>query len=306
MKTLHSIPLSMLKPSPKARPLKQATVDQIAESISTIGLQQPIIVRRGPVSERGLIKQGFIVVAGHHRYSAALKLSLHEIDAWVAEDESEANLELIEIDENLCRAELTFAQRSASIVRRKELWETIQKAELSAESADNHRGVGRPVSFAEDTARVTGECPRRIREQLARADALGDDLNDVVGTSLDKGVELDALCKLDEDKRKELIARAKAGEEVSARHVGTAEPEVVDDKDDELRKAQATWVETAKPIYNLLVAAARKADPYNISTSHIDRATVTQKLVKALSLLQKLNQQIDADMVDLEALNDAS
>jgi hypothetical protein len=34
---------------------------------------------------------------------------------------------------------------------------------------------------------------RAVNEHLSRADALGDDLTAVVGTSLDKGVELDAL-----------------------------------------------------------------------------------------------------------------
>jgi len=32
-----------------------------------------------------------------------------------------------------------------------------------------------------------------INQHLARAEALGDDLDKVAGTSLDKGVELDAL-----------------------------------------------------------------------------------------------------------------
>ena len=50
----------------------------------------------------------------------------------------------------------------------------------------------------------------------ARGKALGDDLKDVEGTSLDKGVELDALAKMPAAERKEVIAKAKAGEKVSA------------------------------------------------------------------------------------------
>ncbi|MGB5084201.1 MAG: hypothetical protein WBO09_06235 [Methylocystis silviterrae] len=45
----------------------------------------------------------------------------------------------------------------------------------------------------------------------------GGKLGDVVGTSLDKGVEFDALAKAPDEERKYLIARAKAGENVSAR-----------------------------------------------------------------------------------------
>lgn len=43
---------------------------------------------------------------------------------------------------------------------------------------------GRPVEFASDTAKATGEAKSSINRHLARADALGDDLQAVVGTSL--------------------------------------------------------------------------------------------------------------------------
>src|SRR5690606_20501234 len=55
---------------------------------------------------------------------------------------------------------------------------------------------------------------------IRRAEQLGDDIEKVKGTALDKGVELDALVKLSEPERKELIERAASGEKkVSAREV---------------------------------------------------------------------------------------
>ena len=49
----------------------------------------------------------------------------------------------------------------------------------------------------------------RSSEAIApRAEALGDDIDRLVGTSLDKGVELDALKAMPEPERKELIERA--------------------------------------------------------------------------------------------------
>jgi hypothetical protein len=56
-----------------------------------------------------------------------------------------------------------------------------------------------------------------LSRSAARGEALGDDLAAVTGTSLDKGVELDALAKLPKDERKGLIDRARAGEKVTAR-----------------------------------------------------------------------------------------
>ena len=72
-------------------------------------------------------------------------------------------------------------------------------------------------TFAADTREKTGEDDRRTREHLARAEALGPDIHAVVGTSLDKGVELDALVKMKPEERRDLVRRAQAGEQVSAK-----------------------------------------------------------------------------------------
>jgi ParB family chromosome partitioning protein len=69
--------------------------------------------------------------------------------------------------------------------------------------------------YVRDSER-TGKSERAVQLAAARGKALGDDLKDVEGTSLDKGVELDALAKMPAAERKEVIAKAKAGEKVSA------------------------------------------------------------------------------------------
>src|SRR5262245_2278660 len=84
------------------RPVDPATVARLAESMKAIGQLQPIIVywRQGEgVDEVHLI-------AGRHRVEAALALEWDFIDAvFVTEDEIDCRL--IEISENLHRAELT-------------------------------------------------------------------------------------------------------------------------------------------------------------------------------------------------------
>jgi hypothetical protein len=52
--------------------------------------------------------------------------------------------------------------------------------------------------FTANTADATGKSERAVQIAAARGEALGDDLGAVTGTSLDKGVELDAqlLCSL--------------------------------------------------------------------------------------------------------------
>lgn len=70
------------------------------------------------------------------------------------------------------------------------------------------RGRGQPQQFAAETAALTGELKSQVDRHLARAEALGDDIREVVGTSLDKGVELDALKGLPVPERKALIQRS--------------------------------------------------------------------------------------------------
>jgi hypothetical protein len=75
----------------------------------------------------------------------------------------------------------------------------------------------RSERFTSATADATGRDERTVRRAAARGEALGDDLGAVTGTSLDKGVELDALAKMPKDERKGLIDRARTGERVTAR-----------------------------------------------------------------------------------------
>lgn len=87
-------------------------------------------------------------------------------------------------------AELSPAQHAEHLKRRKDIWAVLQNPDkLSEFGGRGHKG------FASDTASKTGVDGRTVRRDVARAEALGDDIRAVVGTSLDKGVELDALAK---------------------------------------------------------------------------------------------------------------
>ena len=85
-------------------------------------------------------------------------------------------------------------------------------------------GHAQEKSFAAATADASGMTKQAINRHLARAEALGDDLDKVTGTSLDKGVELDALKAMTPEQRAPLIERAQAGEKVSARAAPAQQP----------------------------------------------------------------------------------
>lgn len=221
------VDLSKLVASDQPRPLITADVDKLAASIKDVGLIQPITVKPRAIMSGGLAAQGFQIVAGHHRVAACRALGWAEIDAIVIEVGEHLQAELIEIDENLCRSELTAAQRSKAVKRRKEIWEAlhpVMKTQIQVGQAAPPESVigykqppAQEKAFAAETAALTGEDKRTINRHIARAEALGDDLDKVAGTSLDKGVELDALKAMPPEVRAPLIERAQAGENVSAR-----------------------------------------------------------------------------------------
>lgn len=233
---IERVSLALLRDSAQSRDLVQANVDMLRASIEQVGLIQPIRVRPAGVIVRGLGEQGFQIVAGHHRVAAARALGWTEIDA-IVDTAEHLQAELIEIDENLCRAELTASQRASAIKRRRQIWGALHPEEIQVgkvcppESATGYKQPPpQEKGFAASTAAVSGESKRAINQHLARADALGDDLERIKGTSLDKGVELDALAKLPETDRKDLIARAEAGEEVSARKTTAVKRESLEDQ----------------------------------------------------------------------------
>jgi hypothetical protein len=80
--------------------------------------------------------------------------------------------------------------------RRKAIYEELHP-ETRADSFKGNRHTGSlasdNLSFAESTADATGKDRRSVERAAARGEALGEDLHSVAGTSLDKGVELDAL-----------------------------------------------------------------------------------------------------------------
>lgn len=223
MKQLVRIPLQQVTLS-ESRPTVPETVNALASSMQAIGLMQPVTLRA--------TGSGYRVVAGNHRVSAARALGWAEIEAFVLQGTATADQELREIDENLIRAALTPAQRAWAIKRRKELWEALHGAppeeeEASQEAAGTNCPTslkdGRPAGpqhaqrFASETAERTGQSKKDINRHAARGEALGDILHEIAGTSLDKGVELDALKALPEEERRHLIQSARNGEQVSAR-----------------------------------------------------------------------------------------
>ena len=64
------IPLARLAPADYARPISETAVESLMQSIERLGLLQPIIVVAAKIN-RGVLCDGWRIVAGHHRAHAA-------------------------------------------------------------------------------------------------------------------------------------------------------------------------------------------------------------------------------------------
>lgn len=219
------LPVSHIYPHCEARPLDSQKVEALAESIREVGLLNPIIVRKAMKVRNGAKAEAWEIIAGHHRYEAcAVHLKWERVPC-VVRDTTDLLAELMMIDENLCRAELTQAQAAYQTARRKDIYEALHPDAKHGAAGANARwnaGENSAPAFSDATAQATGRSKRTVQIDAARGAALGEDLKRIANTSLDKGVEIDALIKLDPEQREEAIMRAERKEKVSAREIVSA------------------------------------------------------------------------------------
>jgi ParB/RepB/Spo0J family partition protein len=243
----------------RLRQLQPAKVDALAQSMADQGLLQPIVVRRYKGSNYWLL-------AGRHRYEAARKLNWVEINCTVLDDIEADQAELIEIDENLIRANLSPAEEAVYVARRKELYEKVHgKAKAKGAHAANEKmGKTNDASdklsdaFTTDVAKKTGQTPRNVRRIAARSPTVTA-FPGIVRTSLDKGSEIDAMAKLPREKQRSLVEAAQRGEKVSAITERSAsdleDPKTSDDTEE---------IELAK-----VIARLRREQPDNSDTMRV-------------------------------------
>ncbi|GGD14838.1 ParB/RepB/Spo0J family partition protein [Aquisalinus flavus] len=147
------LPIEFIIPDPE-QPRKHFADDAIAElaaSIRTKGLLQPILVR-----PTGKNKDEYLIVAGERRWRAAQKAQLHEVPVIIREldDEQAAEIALIE---NVQRVDLNPMEEAEAYQRLAEKHERGQ-----AEIAE---AVGKSRSHIANMMRLTG-LPKKVKAQV--------------------------------------------------------------------------------------------------------------------------------------------
>lgn len=205
MTVVRYLPIVEIRRRPDARPLDEATVASLADSIKEIGLRCPINVR--------LVDDEYELIAGSHRLAAFERLGETEILVIeIVEDDLRAELAMI--DENLCRSELSPADRTAQTTRRKAIYERLHPETRHGENLGNARvanlatrdtgicHIERAPSFAAATAKSTGQSERAVRRDAERGGKIvAEALGLIRGTRLDTGAYLDRLKGLSPDEQ---------------------------------------------------------------------------------------------------------
>ena len=150
------------------RPIDEATVAELAESIEQVGLLHPLVV----TTEHQL-------VAGAHRLRAVAKLGWTRVPARVVPTDLAA---LIEIDENLVCNDLSVLEQGEHLLRREQLLQSMGRRAISG---DNQHGQapetvsGAPVTTKELGSQV-GLSARTVQQRMQVARKLPEKVRDAI------------------------------------------------------------------------------------------------------------------------------
>ncbi len=191
--------------------LDEAKIETIAASMRDIGLQSPVLLRPWREADTtrphawGASDAGvFALVAGAHRLAAARVLGWTEIEAMIV-DGTPDEVRLMEIDENLARAELTALDRARFLAARKAVYERLFPEACnggdrkSIEFAEKNRMENISIrSFADDASAKMGLTSRAVRRAVAIGEGIDDEAAEALaGTALaDREGDLHRLSKL--------------------------------------------------------------------------------------------------------------
>lgn len=208
---MQQIPIELIDRPSRPRKINPTAIAALKDSLTQAGQISPIVVIPDRIM-RGILRDGYRLIVGNHRLSAAIELGWTEIKAEVLPvGFNPVHLELIEVDENLCRAELTASEKAAALKKRKILWESLREQNLGGNQvptqvATEHKD--RPQNqpgFAAATAEITGMSKRAINGYIKAADALGEDLGLVQGTPFDTKRGLARLSAMPREERLQVL-----------------------------------------------------------------------------------------------------
>ncbi len=202
------VPISEIKINAGRREADPEGVQELVDSISKVGLLNPITIDR----EHTLI-------AGLHRLEAAKLLDWTEIECTISSLEG-LLAELAEVDENVVRKGLSAVEYSDLLLRRKEIYETLHPETKNGGDRKSEKiriakcnsDFAKP--FIQDTAEKLGVHPATVARQIQTAKNLTSEAKDIIRDTGTKITKKDALklSRLEPEQQRDAASQLAAGE----------------------------------------------------------------------------------------------
>ncbi|MFT8515636.1 MAG: ParB N-terminal domain-containing protein [Acetobacter persici] len=195
-----SIPVAQIDVGERLRTIDPDWAAMIATSMQEEGQRTPIEVRK--------TGKRYKLIAGGHRLEA-LRLAQIE-NAWcVVKKVSDDEAELLEIDENLYRRELSALDKATSLARRKEVYEKLHPEAANGgdrKSDQNEKLFVLIPAFTQATAEKLGLSRRSIEMAVSRFKHIMPDVREKISSTwlADNGAQLDALAKETPDMQRQI------------------------------------------------------------------------------------------------------
>lgn len=174
-------------------------IEKLAQSIKTVGLIHPLVVN-----------QNDELIAGGRRFSALKHLGVTEVPVHRI-DKDPREQELIAIDENLVRLDLTKVEMEHALRRAKDLYEELHpeapKVDLDAddkelETTEETEG---PKSFIEVAAEKTGLSAKVIKAAIARDERSSQVVKQARKEGMVSASQVGEIIKLSEEDQNQIL-----------------------------------------------------------------------------------------------------
>ena len=195
----------------RLRTVNAAVVQYLAESMKLHGLQYPIQVR--------IDGDRYRVVSGAHRVQGARLLAWAHIEAFVLDHLDDDTIALLEIDENLMRAELNPLDRGLFLARRKEIYErlypeTKRGADRRSSNFQDQNSGSSHKGFVAETASFTLFSPYTIRRALRIGEKITPELREELAVTpiAHREGDLFVISGMDDSEQEDLLKDLRSAE----------------------------------------------------------------------------------------------
>ncbi|MBF0585261.1 MAG: ParB N-terminal domain-containing protein [Magnetococcales bacterium] len=227
---MNTIPIANIAIHTRLRKLQPESVLSLSASVQEIGLLQPITVAL-MLKETDQTEPHYTLIAGLHRLEAYKMLGKTEIPAIVI-TATMAEQRLMEIDENLERAELTHLERAEHLSERKRLYEEIHPETrhggtpgavgiaCGGKASKDVKNTFLPPSFSKATAQRLNCSESTIQKAVHRATHISPETKEIIRDMpaiANSTIELDALASMTANEQVKAVEAVKSGQAKSVR-----------------------------------------------------------------------------------------